>query len=65
MAGRTRLSGRWRGRRGESFDELIGKRWREEGAIQKVDCGFRDGVFQMYGDVLGAFGEMEDEIQRS
>lgn len=49
---------------GESFDELIGKRWREEGAIQKVDGGFRDGVFQAYGDVLGAFGEMESEIMR-
>ncbi|SPO02806.1 probable D-xylulose kinase [Cephalotrichum gorgonifer] len=49
---------------GESFDELIGKRWREEGAIQKVDCGYRDGVFQTYGDVLGAFGQMEEEILR-
>ena len=49
---------------GESFDELIGKRWREEGAIQKVDVGYRDGVFQTYGDVLGAFGEMEAKIQQ-
>lgn len=49
-------------REGESFDELIGGRWREEGAIQRVDGGFRDGVFQAYGGVLGAFGEMEEEI---
>lgn len=49
---------------GESFDELIGKRWKEDGAIQKVDVGYRDGVFQTYGDVLGAFGQMEEEISR-
>ena len=47
---------------GETFDELIGKRWKEEGAIQKVDVGFRDGVFQQYGSVLSAFEEMEETI---
>ncbi|KAF4123126.1 xylulokinase [Geosmithia morbida] len=43
----------------ETFDELIGKRWKEEGAIEKVDQGFRDGVYQKYGNVLGAFEKME------
>ena len=47
---------------GETFDELIGKRWKEEGAIQKVDDGYREGVFQKYGNVLGAFEEMEEKI---
>ncbi|KAH6849720.1 hypothetical protein B0I37DRAFT_94948 [Chaetomium sp. MPI-CAGE-AT-0009] len=47
---------------GETFDELIGKRWKEEGAIQKVDDGYRDGVFQKYGNVLAAFEEMEERI---
>ncbi|KAK3322573.1 hypothetical protein B0H66DRAFT_208673 [Apodospora peruviana] len=47
---------------GETFDELIGKRWKEEGAIQKVDDGYRDGVFQKYVNVLGAFEEMEARI---
>lgn len=47
---------------GETFDELIGKRWKEEGAIQKVGEGYRDGVFQKYGSVLGAFEEMEERI---
>ncbi len=47
---------------GETFDELIGKRWRAEDSIRRVDDGFRDGVFQRYGDVLGAFGQMEREI---
>ncbi|ELQ38001.1 xylulose kinase [Pyricularia oryzae] len=46
----------------ETFDELIGARWREEGAIQKVDDGYREGVFEKYGNVLGAFDRMEKEI---
>jgi xylulokinase len=49
---------------GETFDELIGKRWKEEGAIQRVDEGYREGegVFEAYGRVLGAFEEMEGRI---
>lgn len=47
---------------GETFDDLIGKRWKEEGAIQKVDQGFRDGTYQKYGNVLGAFEEMEHKL---
>lgn len=46
----------------ESFDDLIGKRWKEEEEIQKVDDGYRDGIFQSYGNVLGAFETMEKEI---
>ncbi|KAI2630897.1 actin-like ATPase domain-containing protein [Hypoxylon sp. NC1633] len=46
----------------ESFDALIGKRWSEDSAIQKVDDGYREGVFQMYGGVLGAFEDMENRI---
>lgn len=47
---------------GETFDELIGKRWKEEGAIEKVDQGFRDGTYQKYGNVLGAFEAMEQRL---
>ncbi|KAG7290984.1 hypothetical protein NEMBOFW57_000991 [Staphylotrichum longicolle] len=47
---------------GETFDELIGKRWKEEGAIQKVGEGYKEGVFERYGGVLGAFEEMEGRI---
>ncbi|KAK4123258.1 xylulose kinase-like protein [Parathielavia appendiculata] len=47
---------------GETFDELIGKRWKEEGAIQKVDDGYKEGVFEKYGKVLGAFEDMEERI---
>ncbi|KAF3770221.1 actin-like ATPase domain-containing protein [Cryphonectria parasitica EP155] len=48
--------------KGETFDELIGKRWKEEGAIERVDDGYKKGTFERYGDVLGAFGEMEERI---
>lgn len=47
---------------GETFDELIGKRWKEEGAIEKVDVGYKSGTFEKYGGVLGAFGDMEEGI---
>lgn len=47
---------------GETFDELIAKRWKEEGSIEKVDVGFRDGTYQKYGNVLGAFEEMEKRL---
>ncbi|KAH7143981.1 hypothetical protein EDB81DRAFT_514199 [Dactylonectria macrodidyma] len=47
---------------GETFDELIGKRWTEEGSIERVDDGFRDGLYQKYGNVLGAFEKMEYQI---
>jgi xylulokinase len=47
---------------GETFDELIGKRWREEGAISRVDEGYKPGVFERYGEVLPAFERMEGEI---
>ncbi|VUC38114.1 unnamed protein product, partial [Clonostachys rosea] len=47
---------------GETFDELIGKRWKEEGAIEKVDQGYREGVYEGYGNVLGAFEEMERRL---
>lgn len=47
---------------GETFDDLIGKRWKAEGSIQKVDEGFRDGTYQKYGNVLGAFEEMEHRL---
>lgn len=47
---------------GETFDDLIGKRWKEDGMIEKVDMGFRNGTYQKYGNVLGAFEDMEKTI---
>lgn len=47
---------------GETFDELIGKRWKEEGSIEKVDQGYRKGTYEKYGQVLGTFEEMEKKL---
>jgi xylulokinase len=49
---------------GETFDELIGKRWKEEGAIQKIHDGYTEGVFEQYGKALPAFDALEKEILR-
>ncbi|KAI0166042.1 xylulose kinase-like protein [Xylariaceae sp. FL1272] len=46
----------------QTFDELIGARWKEEGNVQKVDDGYRADQFKTYGNVLGAFEEMENRI---
>ena len=47
---------------GETFDELIGKRWKAEGAIEKVHPGYQAKEFAQYGAVLGAFDQMEQTI---
>jgi xylulokinase len=47
---------------GETFDELIGKRWKEEGAIWKVGEGYRENTFEKYGKMLGAFEQMENRV---
>jgi xylulokinase len=46
----------------ESFEELIGSRWRESEATVKVDEGYRPDVWKRYGDILPAFEEMERQI---
>ncbi|KAL2123347.1 hypothetical protein VTJ04DRAFT_3802 [Mycothermus thermophilus] len=46
----------------QTFDELIGQRWKEEGAIQRIGDGYREGVFEGYGKILKAFEEMEGRV---
>ncbi|KAH6682031.1 hypothetical protein B0J14DRAFT_623757 [Halenospora varia] len=47
---------------GESFEELIGGRWRESEAVVKVDDGYRAETWERYGKVLKTFEEMEHEV---
>ncbi|KAK2066579.1 hypothetical protein P8C59_000384 [Phyllachora maydis] len=48
---------------GETFDELVGSRWREEeNAVQVGGRDDDDAVFPRYGHVLGAFEEMERRV---
>ncbi|PMD23994.1 actin-like ATPase domain-containing protein [Hyaloscypha hepaticicola] len=47
---------------GESFEELIGERWKASEAIEKVDEGYRAEVWAKYGNILSTFEEMEGKV---
>ncbi|GAB7354359.1 hypothetical protein MBLNU459_g4866t1 [Dothideomycetes sp. NU459] len=47
---------------GETFEELIGDRWDEDSFVQKVADGYREGVFEKYGEAVKAFDRMEKEV---
>jgi xylulokinase len=47
---------------GETFEELIGSRWRESEAVAKVDAGYRLDLWERYKDILPVFEEMERKV---
>jgi len=47
---------------GESFEDFLDKRWKEEGFVKKIDDGYRKGVFEAYGEALPAFAEVEKRV---
>ncbi|KAF3180583.1 hypothetical protein EYR41_001231 [Orbilia oligospora] len=49
---------------GESFEDLIGSRWSEEGKVEKVMDGYKKGTWEAYGDVVQAYTEAEAKVQR-
>lgn len=44
---------------GEVFEDFLETRWDEGEFVRKVAQGYREGVFERYGEVLGKFGELE------
>lgn len=48
--------------KGESFEDLIGKRWDEAGFVREVNGGYRQEVWERYGDALKGFDEMEKRV---
>ncbi|KAG0634439.1 hypothetical protein HOY80DRAFT_1060223 [Tuber brumale] len=57
------------GRKGDreeegGFEDFLAQRWEEGGRIVKVGEGYKEGVWEEYGDVLGAFEEVERRIGR-
>lgn len=44
---------------GESFEDLISKRWREEEFVEKIADGYQPEVFERYGEALKGFEVME------
>ncbi|EQK99084.1 xylulokinase [Ophiocordyceps sinensis CO18] len=47
---------------GQTLDDLVAARWREESAVKRVGEGFRPETYRAYGRVLGAFEEMEQML---
>ena len=47
---------------GESFEELIGKRWDENAFARKIAEGYQKGVWEKYGEALDGFEGMEKEL---
>ncbi|KFY28335.1 hypothetical protein V493_02979 [Pseudogymnoascus sp. VKM F-4281 (FW-2241)] len=46
----------------ETFEDLIGARWNESEAVEKVDIGYRPDVWKAYDEVLPAFEEAEKQV---
>lgn len=46
----------------QTFETLVAERWMEEGKVRLVDQGYRRGVWEQYGDVLGAFAAIERRV---
>lgn len=47
---------------GETFEQLIGERWRESEFVEKVDVGYRKGVWEKYGEAVEGFDSMEKKV---
>lgn len=47
---------------GETFEDFLGARWKEEGKISRIADGYTEGVWEQYGEVLGPFVEAEEKI---
>lgn len=47
---------------GQTFEDLIGERWKEEQFIEKIAEGYQKGVFEKYGLAVEGFAMMEKEI---
>ncbi|KAL1954492.1 hypothetical protein VTO42DRAFT_1103 [Malbranchea cinnamomea] len=47
---------------GQTFEDLIGKRWKEEQFIQKIADGYQKNLFEKYGKALEGFERMEKQI---
>ncbi|PYH48831.1 xylulokinase [Aspergillus saccharolyticus JOP 1030-1] len=49
---------------GQTFEDLIGQRWKEEDFIEKIADGYQPGVYERYGQAVEAFEKMEQEVLR-
>ncbi|KAF7712354.1 D-xylulose kinase [Penicillium ucsense] len=47
---------------GQTFEELIGQRWKEEDFVEKIAEGYQEGVFELYGKAVEGFEAMEKRV---
>ncbi|KAE8349293.1 D-xylulose kinase A [Aspergillus coremiiformis] len=47
---------------GQTFEDLIGQRWREEDFVEKIADGYQKGVFERYGVAVEGFEKMELQV---
>ena len=47
---------------GQTFEDLIGDRWSESEAIEKVDDGYKKDIWDKYEEVIGKFEECEKKV---
>lgn len=43
----------------EKFEDFLEKRWNETEFVRRICDGYREGVFERYGDALAGFAEVE------
>jgi len=48
--------------KGETFEGLIGKRWREEEFVEKIADGYNKELWEKYGQAMKGFEEMERRL---
>ncbi|KAF1815534.1 D-xylulose kinase [Eremomyces bilateralis CBS 781.70] len=46
----------------ETFEEYVEKRWHEDGFVKRVADGYKEGVWERYGEALEGFDMMEKEV---
>lgn len=47
---------------GQTFEELIGSRWKEEEFVEKIAAGYQEGIFERYGSVVDGLDLAEKEV---
>ena len=47
---------------GQTFEDLIGQRWREEEFVEKIAEGYQPKVFEKYGKAVEGFEKMELQV---
>lgn len=50
---------------GETFEQLIGARWREEEFVKRIADGYQKGVFEQYAGAVEGLAAVEREVLKT